>query len=432
MIDTSATSVNLYDRAPSKAGRWAVPCIAILCGISFFIGLDREPHFVDESAYVSQAYFGDLFITGSIHSPLWFEYPAYDLPPLTKYLVWSGLVTGGDPRPGPSAMRSWYSDTSKRFETVSSLRHARQPIALCGLITVLATGLIAQRWRGNLVAICSMILVTIHPLFRTHARRSMADIPTEMGVALALLAFMPIVGKQKPAWRMVILGGIATGLAASSKLNGLLAGIVLIAWALAGIEQNRNRIRGIVCMLLAGIIGATFFILLNPFFYSYPQGIKDPSLNTISEMGLWGRIKFVIDHRVGVSSQGQKSFPNDALTTIPDKAKALVVQGFGRFSPFGPRPDDSRIRYEFRQDGSALIWLPLVIFGAVVAFRDTGKYQNGRLILIYWICSIIVVGSFLPLAWNRYYLPIVIPSIILASGGIGWAMEYLKTKLGPL
>ena len=220
MIDTSATSVNLYDRAPTKAGRWAVPCIAILCGISFFIGLDREPHFVDESAYVSQAYFGDLFITGSIHSPLWFEYPAYDLPPLTKYLVWSGLVAGGDPRPGPSAMRAWYSDTSKRFETVSSLRHARQPIALCGLITVLATGLIAQRWRGNLVAICSMILVTIHPLFRTHARRSMADVPTEMGVVLALLAFMPFVNKQKPAWRMVILGGIATGMAASSNCVG--------------------------------------------------------------------------------------------------------------------------------------------------------------------------------------------------------------------
>jgi hypothetical protein len=185
-------------------------------------------------------------------------------------------------------------------------------------------------------------------------------------------------------------------------------------------------------MVLAGIIGATIFILLNPFFYSSPQGIKDPSLSQLSDMGVVDRIKFVVDHRIGVSSQGQKSFPNDALNSLPEKAKAMVVQGFGRFSPFGPRYDDSRNRYEFRQDWPALIWLPMVIIGAVVAFRDTGKYQNGRLILIYWLCSILVVGAFLPLAWNRYYLPIVIPSIILASGGIGRAVEYVTPKQDPV
>jgi len=84
MTDTSDTSVNLYDPMHSKMLRWIVPLVGTLCGISFFVNLDQEPHFVDESAYVSQAYFGDLLITGNVNSPLWFEYPGFDLPPLTK------------------------------------------------------------------------------------------------------------------------------------------------------------------------------------------------------------------------------------------------------------------------------------------------------------------------------------------------------------
>ena len=431
MTDTSDTSVNLYDPMHSKMLRWIVPLVGTLCGISFFVNLDQEPHFVDESAYVSQAYFGDLLITGNVNSPLWFEYPGFDLPPLTKYLVWAGLVSGGDARPGPAAMRAWYTDTSKRFETSISLTHARNPIALCALITVIATGLIAQRWKGPWVAVVAMLLLSFHPLFRTHARRAMADIPTEMGVVLALLVFLPTTGKTYPTWSKVVLGGIATGLAASSKLNGLLAGIVLVVWWFVG--GHENRAKRLFQVTLAGLLGAGLFVVLNPFLYGTSNGLNTSGIKQFEGMGLTERLWFMMDHRLSVSGQGQKTFPNDALKGFAEKAKAMAIQGFGRFSPFGPRPDDSRVRYQWSQDWSSILWIPWVLAGAVHAARDSGANQNQRRILAYWVCAVLVVGAFLPMAWNRYYLPLAIPSILLAAGAVGWCTDWLigRWQKGP-
>ena len=416
MTDTSDTSVSLYANHPVLGSRWFVVLVGLLLGTSFFVGLGDEPHFVDESAYVSQAYFGDLLLTGDTNSPLWFEYPGFDLPPFNKYLVWFGLVAGGDARPGPAAMRAWYADTSKRFETPASLEHARRPIAFCGMVCVIATGLIARRWRGPVAALVAMLLLTIHPLFRTHARRAMADIPTEMGVVLALLAFLPVAGKIR--WRAVIFGGLAAGVAASSKLNGLLAGIVLLVWGVAGLRGGawQNMLK----VVAAGVVGALLFIALNPFIYGQPRGLGDNATKTFGGQGVVERLQYMLEHRVNVSAEGQKLFPHDALTTFGDKAKALLVQGFGRFSPFGPVRDDSRVRFEWRQDWPVLVWLPMVVLGAWVAWTDRNQQAIGRRVFAYWISAIAVVGAFLPLAWNRYYLPLVIPSILLAAGGTEW------------
>lgn len=429
MNDTSVKGVSLSSDSPNQTPAWIVPLVGLVCGLSFFLNLVGQTHFVDESAYVSQAYFGDLFITGQYHSSLWFEYPAYDLPPFTKYLVWSGLVAGGDARPGPAAMRAWYQNTASRFETGDMLVHARRPIALCGMFAVIATGLLAHRWRGPSAAILAMILLTINPLFRTHARRAMADVPTEMGVVIGLLILTASTTGRWRAVRKVLLGGLFLGIAASSKLNGLLGSIVIAIWAIAQIARRPSLT---ALTVLAGLVGASVFIGLNPFFYAQANGLKEPQFEKFRRMGLVDRLIFMAEHRVTVSREGQKLFPHDALTSVPQKAAALVVQGFGRFSPIGPRVDDSRTRFQFKQDWSVLVWLPLVVAGIAQALRDRSeRLSSGRFIVVYWACSVLVVGAFLPLAWNRYYLPLVIPSTVLAAGAIVAIMKKIGQKCRP-
>lgn len=425
---TSVTDVSLYADSPSKSFRWLVPLLGFCCGMTFFVDLANQPHFVDESAYVSQAYFGDLFITGQVNSSLWFEYPAYDLPPLTKYLVWAGLVTGHESRPGPAAMRAWYQDTSKRFETPRSLRQARLPIALCGLITVTAAGLMAQAWRGPFAGMMAIVLLTLNPLFRTHCRRAMADIPTEMGVVVALLVLSSQAVGLRQSLKIVIVGGLFLGLAASSKLNGLLASIVISVWAVMQITKKPSFI---IRTAVAGLLGAGVFIGLNPFLYARSDGLKEPQFEVFRGMSLVDRLSFLMDHRINVSAQGQKLFPNDALNTFGQKASALVVQGFGRFSPMGPRSDDSRIRFQWQQDWSVIVWFPLVIAGCVMAIRDRKQRPKGQFIFIYWLCTLLTVGMFLPLAWNRYYLPLIVPSTILVSGVIATIPEKLRIWRNP-
>ena len=416
MTVNSDTDVKPSPNSLLKNLSWVVPLAALIMGLSLLAELDSHPHFVDESAYFSQAYFGDLFFTGQVNSSLWFEYPAYDLPPFTKYLVWAGLVAGGDARPGPVAMRTWYQDTSSRFESPESLHHARVPIVLCGMLALLATGRLAQRWLGPAGGVIAIVLVASNPLFRSHSRQAMADIPTEMAVALALLLFAPIGLDVNIKFRKAILCGIFLGLAASSKLNGFLASITLVVWCLTTLRNSRKIIASLT---IAGLCGAFLFIALNPFFYASPKGLRERQFEEIRQKNLPQRLKFMADHRIGVSAEGQKLFPRDALTTIPQKIAVLVVQGFGRFSPLGPVKDNSEIRFQLSQDWPVVVWFPLVVLGLAKAFRNKPQtILMSRFIAIYFVISILVVGAFLPLAWNRYMLPLVIPSSILAAGGL--------------
>jgi 4-amino-4-deoxy-L-arabinose transferase-like glycosyltransferase len=409
--DVKPSPISLLNYLP-----WVVPLVALLMGFSLFANLKGHPHFVDESAYVSQAYFGDLFLTGQVSSSLWFEYPAYDLPPFTKYLVWAGLVAGGDPRPGPAAMRAWYNDTSKRFESPESLLHARIPIVLCGILTLMAVGRLAECWIGPTGGAIAIVLVASNPLFRSHARQAMADIPTEMGVAVALWLFAPSAGTINIRLRRAIGCGVFLGLAASAKLNGFLASIVLVIWCLTHLRTSQKLT---LSLITAGICGASIFIGINPFFYANPQGLREPQFDQIRQMNLLERLKFMADHRIGVSQEGQKLFPNDALTTLPQKISVMAVQGFGRFSPLGPAKDNSEVRFQSSQDWPVVLWLPLVLFGLFTASRKSTQHKAAAwFIITYWVCSLVVVGAFLPLAWNRYFLPIVIPSSILAASGL--------------
>ena len=106
-------------------------------------------------------------------------------------------------------------------------------------------------------------------------------------------------------------------------------------------------------------------------------------------------------------------FPNDALKTVPDKLKAVAVQGFGRFGPFGPRGwTDSTIRFDWKQDRGALVWLPWVAIGFVLALlRGRNQFRTGQppaswAIVVEAGLALLIVTAFIPLAWDRYFLSI--------------------------
>ena len=80
-------------------------------------------------------------------------------------------------------------------------------------------------------------------------------------------------------------------------------------------------------------------------------------------MNIWERFNFQVKHRLRLSEDQKTHFPNDALETLADKAKVVVVQGFGRFGPFGPSDSDSTVRFDFRQDWGAIVWVPGCLAG---------------------------------------------------------------------
>ena len=86
-IDRSPAPRNGPDASSNRrAATWAL-ILGLLAYVVFGYDLRSELHSVDESAFISQSYFLDLYLKGETNDPAWLSDPAIDLPPLPKYLA---------------------------------------------------------------------------------------------------------------------------------------------------------------------------------------------------------------------------------------------------------------------------------------------------------------------------------------------------------
>jgi 4-amino-4-deoxy-L-arabinose transferase-like glycosyltransferase len=448
----------------TRPPRWALGILllgaSLAVATTFAQHLDREPDFVDEWAYVSQVYFGPLLLHGR-DDPRWLEYPGYDLPPLPKFLIAGSLTWNGYKLPGRDDMARWYNNTSTRFGSQAMLVAARWPSVVLGVIGCLALYAIAvQVLPGGTTPFLAMILLAVSPLYHMHARRAMSDVPTEAftlaACALALAGWMPFVRGRRSAPAMfayLASAGVMAGLAVLSKLSGGLAAMILAAWWVWLLVRpgstRRQRLLIAASGPLAAAVALAVFVALNPFVTARPKGPLPRPLAQIAARGPIGRIGFLLDHRVSVSQRASELFPADATTAITEKLAAVAVQGFGRFGVFGhklpvaetDRRDavrhrydfDSRIRYDWRQDFGAVVWLPLVVAGVVIlgrrawAERRTGQPSADVAFLIQCAVTLVTVTAFLPLAWDRYFLPLQAPACLLGAVAIEALVRRLAT-----
>ncbi len=113
----------------------------------------------------------------------------------------------------------------------------------------------------------------------------------------------------------------------------------------------------------------------------------------------------------------------------------VAVQGFGRFGPLGPRKSDSTRRYDLAQDWGAVLWFPLVLAGLgrslLLGGRQFGIGQPpAAWALALWAClALTVVTAYLPMAWDRYQLPIQAPAALLAAIPLGEAWIAARTRI---
>lgn len=411
--------------------------VGLLATFSFAYDLPSERSFVDEWAYLSQTYYADLWLSGATNHPSWLDYMAYDLPPLPKYLFGLALRIGGYPRPGREAALQWYQNTSRQCGPHAMLVAARWPAVVCGSLGCVALYGLGTLASGRRVGFLAALGLMIDPLYRLHARRAMSDVIAESLILLsiwaALYTWQRLLAGRAPAraWLVATLAGFAGGMAALAKLNGALAMIVVSVWAvlavlLPGVSWKR-KLAVVLAALVSGIVSLATFVLLNPFVTAHPRGVLPPSSARFVRMAPAERMHFLAEFRMSVS-QGQKTmFRHNALESAWDKLATVVVQGFGRFGPFGPHESRSWIRYDPVQDWGAALWFPLVLAGGWCLLR-LGRRQlaasappTAWAAASYVVVSWIVVASYLPLAWDRYYLSIQPGSSLLAAVAVATA-----------
>jgi 4-amino-4-deoxy-L-arabinose transferase-like glycosyltransferase len=430
--------------SPQTIRSWFWKAAAIGCAAlcAFAVSLSAK-RFEDEDAYISQSYYTDLFFSGRFHDRAWLEFPAYDLQPLPKYLIGFSLRLAHLPVPTPRNAVDWYR-SYKPFGTYPTLIVARIPfitLGAFGVIAIFACGTLLKDWRVGAVA---ALLLTLNPLYRLHAHRAMSDTPCEAfmlaGLALYLWAWRRSwSGNIGPAiLLMPCLAGVCFGLSVLCKFNGFLGLIIIAAWCglamiAAGLDVSRKlAIAG--QSIVVFIVALAVVVGLNPFMTARPRGQVSGDQPDLALVNTWDRFDFQVKHRLELSDNQKRQFPYDALYTLADKAEVVAVQGFGRFGPFGPSDSDSTVRFDLRQDWGAILWVPAVLLGLVVSILmgiyqyQTGQAPTAVALSIWAALGWVVVTLYLPMAWNRYLLPIQSGNVLLAALAAGAIWDKLAGR----
>jgi hypothetical protein len=437
---------------------WVGLAVASAAAVFIFVGLKDEPHFADESAMIAQSYYWTLLKSGQFNHPNWLFYAAYDHPPLPKYFFGIFLDLAG--LGAPTSIEPWMNWMRGDFSPPADPRvlfWARVPSALFGIGGIVGVYLIGLQLHNRVGGSVAALLLLINPLYLTHARRAMSDSFTEClviaSVALAMWGCKEIWNSVVRHWRWTLIafgGSILCGLAALAKLNGGVAAVIvtsalIFSWVLALIARGRprgnlnlGRPATWIPPVAAAVIGMASFLVftaLNPFMTAHPElgkGYLSLEYMRIDEMGVFARARYLVEFRRDWTRDALSNvaFKKDWLRTTPDRLRMTMWEGFGRFSPLGPRDirtveprPEAEMFTEYRR-WCSLVWLPLVVWGLLLCLVDGWRSWLAAQAPVTWWALLYVAATWafaafmIPLNWDRYYLPIQAPAALLVAYGI--------------
>jgi 4-amino-4-deoxy-L-arabinose transferase-like glycosyltransferase len=445
---TTISAQSQHDNEAKPAGRsaratWAWAAVVGLASFAYLAaGRQAELFFIDESSYVAQAFYGDLVLEGRWNDPAWLDLPAIDQPPLAKYLVGLALRVAGYRRPSPAAAVAWQREYNlrpvppeqlyvPRFATPEMHDVARWPTTVFGAVGCVAVfGLGTLAWDRR-VGLAAAALLAINPLYRQQAHRALNDVPSE-ALALASCAVMLWAWRRflsgrsgAGAWAAAVGAGVLGGVAVLTKLTGLMVLIQVAAWVLLALVLRQFALVRRAAVAVAALVFAAttvaVFIVGNPTLTAHPTAPLDPAQQAIAREGLAGRFRAITRHRTHMWELQQGFYPHYAVKSLGEKVGLTLAQGFGRFSPMGPAHSHQPVLYDWVQDKSAVVWIPWVALGAMAtAFSGRRQLRAGDppaawSVVVAAAITLGCVALFLPMAWDRYFLPIQSWNSLLAA-----------------
>jgi 4-amino-4-deoxy-L-arabinose transferase-like glycosyltransferase len=219
-------------RCPSTGRRATLAALFAAAAFSFLAGAATEPlKGIDDCRYARKGL--EAWHSGSFFEVTWGGRPDFDYPPLQFWVLGRSFALLGE------------SDLA-----------ARLPSILMALAVLAATYRAGRSVFGRGAAVCAVAVLAVTPIFATHARRCMMDVPLCFWTTLALLVFLA--GLRRP--RLHALMALPIGAAILTKGPLGLLPFVLVPAALAT-REGRGALRsGWLWLGLAGglLLGASW------------------------------------------------------------------------------------------------------------------------------------------------------------------------------
>jgi 4-amino-4-deoxy-L-arabinose transferase-like glycosyltransferase len=402
----------------TPAGRRHVVALLIFLAsaIDLTVLTRSVPIHVDEAWMLNRGFmvgplYRDYLRTGAL-GPAWDSWVWQPRkPPFGNMVIAAGLWLGGAAPSRRPYRYDWKHDHAWNVEhreqvnlpPQAVLQAGRSLVPLFSAAATTAVFLLTASAAGTAGGLVAAALFQLNPVVRHHGSRALSDM---VMIALTLWAVCYLVRRIAPAWtgprgpvlRRIGVFGLLTGLAAATKQNGGIVGCVgMVAFAAWALEQA--RVAGVGAALRRVVLGALVlaasaygtYVVVNPTLH------RAPIAGAVAQVRAWDQ-KFR-EHR--------DRRPERALTTIAARAGAVAeVLGGARY---GAVP------------GAYVVGL-LTLAGTVVLALGAGGPSRWRapprIILLWAMVTIAVVTAWVPLAWDRYFLPIIAVHAVLV-GSVG-------------
>jgi hypothetical protein len=380
----------------------------------------------DESYWLrSTKCFKLFFIDKDLHSRQWEN---LKIEPVGKYIIGLTLYIAGYGDRIDELSRMWRWNWRKDFNwnvvrgrvpPKETVYVARLAMALFGSFTCLLIYWIGRILWGVKAGIISSLLLAYNPLMLVCSRRAMTDAPLLFFLTsniILVIYFYRSLLKQKLLRTFVfaVLIGINSALAAGTKLNGGLAGLIFSGFCIfvvliKGVHYSfskgslRNRITkfitdrtikaALISLFISGVIATLVFVGMNPSLYSKPL---EGSFNMIEYR--MSQVSLQQKHNVLIDSFSKKVDFTFRRTLFPGNN---VILG-----------NIYKIPIEF---ALFLLGLTMLLYNEVKYLFENSKPSFKSIIILWTFITFIGIIVSIPFDWPRYYLPVV-PCIVIVIG----------------
>ncbi len=291
------------------------------------------------------------------------------------------------------------------------------------VVFVLATArLVGQQLLTNPLAVAAVgwgaaFLYATHPAVLVNGRRAMFEGGLLLGMAMLTWTVLRL-RIPYTSWPRYIILGIITGFALSTKHSAtftvvlLYGGLVILALQQADFHYEIGKIG------IATLVALLIFLLLNPHWWSRPLQmpaitIEQRQMMLDEQAALYGDYEAFQDRLSGLWDQ--------SLRPAPQYFEAPFWDEYAGVEDEIASYDDSLWAGWSDDIGIFAVRLLLVLAGLWLLVRN--RSHLGLIVLLWMLGLLIIMLITVPMAWQRYYLPLQLPLTIVMGLGGGLLIE---------
>ncbi len=355
---------------------------------------------------------------------------------LSKYLIGLGWHLAGFRGSDLNDQWDWGADwdwnvASGRMPSEALLLAARWSAALPGALSVPVMFALGWRWGRRRVAYPASFLLATHGVLLIHIRRACMESTLLLSSLLVVLVaawWVEMLARREMRWLPPLALGLVSGLAMASKHSGIVPVIagglgVLIATLRLPALIRRQAFSGLV---VSAVLAPTVFLALVAAWWDNPVG----------------RAGEVLRLRENLLADQVTLFPQAAYADLPARFGGLIAQvttadpAYYEVASWASPLDEAITAYEASPwsgirygrgvagDVGGVIVLALALLGGIRLGREWRAWPVAPVIGAWALLTVLFILAAIPLAWQRYILPLLPVLILFAAGGLAWLLDH--------